>query len=424
MKIYCGTIIVLLMCPGLADKPGFGKPNIFIMIPDTYSPHEQKRLAALEKAGIMDSLPEKEFDDIVLLASKICKAPVSLISLVDEKRQWFKAKVGIEMVQTAREISFCTHAIMDDKVMIVEDALLDEHFYNNPLVKGEPYIRFYAGFPIISGDGYRLGALCVIDYVPRKLNGDQLFTVKVLARHVGKMIELKQRNRELESLNNVLQRISSITAHDIRGPIRTLQTIVSMITEGYVSQNELETMLPMAEAQLENTLRLLNNLVEWGKIQVGNGRNVKAEFLLYEPVAACIEENKFNAALKSNAIINNVKKSITINSDENAFRFIIRNLLNNAIKFTSNGIITVDYSRYKKYHVIAVRDTGIGMETDNKIESENGMVKYRKRLGTDMEKGSGLGLLLVNEQLTKMNGFFEIESARGVGTVVRVFLPL
>ncbi|HLH54624.1 MAG TPA: GAF domain-containing protein [Verrucomicrobiae bacterium] len=158
--------------------------------------NEKKRLKVLWQYDVLDTVPEVIFDDLTELAAGICEAPIALISLVDEKRQWFKSKVGITLSETSRDVSFCSHAIQQPDLFIVPDATQDPRFAQNPLVISDPKIRFYAGAPLITPDGYALGTLCVIDKVPRTLRDDQKQAMRVLARHIVSQLELRRRSRE------------------------------------------------------------------------------------------------------------------------------------------------------------------------------------------------------------------------------------
>jgi GAF domain-containing protein len=170
---------------------------------------EKKRLKVLWQYEVLDTIPEEVFDDLADLAAQICEAPIALISLVDEKRQWFKAKVGVTVSETSRDSSFCAYAITQGDLFIVPDATLDERFANNPLVTSEPKIRFYAGAPLITPDGHALGTLCVIDKVPRELRPEQKQALRILARHVVTQLELRRRSRELGDVRQESARLKS-----------------------------------------------------------------------------------------------------------------------------------------------------------------------------------------------------------------------
>jgi two-component system, cell cycle sensor histidine kinase and response regulator CckA len=159
--------------------------------------NEARRLKVLWQYDVLDTVPEEVFDDLTELAARICEAPIALISLIDEDRQWFKAKVGVTLNETSRDISFCAHAIKHHDLFIIPDATQDERFANNPLVISDPKIRFYAGAPLITPDGYALGTLCVIDKVPRDLRPEQKQALRVLARHVMMQLELRRHAKEL-----------------------------------------------------------------------------------------------------------------------------------------------------------------------------------------------------------------------------------
>lgn len=153
---------------------------------------EEERLEALRDYRILDTPDEKGYDDLVALAAQICDVPIALISLVDSNRQWFKAKVGLEARETSRDISFCAHAILNDDILVIQDALADSRFATNPLVTCAPNIRFYAGMPLLTPAGLPLGTLCVIDHEPRELNAAQIRALESLARQVVTQMELRR----------------------------------------------------------------------------------------------------------------------------------------------------------------------------------------------------------------------------------------
>ncbi len=169
--------------------------------------NEKQRLKVLWQYSVLDTMPEEIFDDLTELAARICEAPVAMITLVDEDRQWFKAKVGVSINETSRDISFCAHAITQPGLFIVPDATRDERFAKNPLVKSDPKVRFYAGAPLVSPDGYALGTLCVIDKVPRELRPEQKQALRILARHVVSQLELRRRSNELADARQEKKRI-------------------------------------------------------------------------------------------------------------------------------------------------------------------------------------------------------------------------
>ena len=190
--------------------------------------NEEARIVALEKYAILDSDPEQAFDDLTLLASFVCRTPIALISLVDEDRQWFKSRVGLNATETSRDIAFCSTAILQSDVFVVSDALKDDRFRDNPLVVSEPHIRFYAGAPLINEDGYALGTLCVVDRAPRELTPEQREALEALSRLVLAQMEFRrnlillkealtdrtkeehERQRELVHVQETLMRVMGI----------------------------------------------------------------------------------------------------------------------------------------------------------------------------------------------------------------------
>ncbi len=153
---------------------------------------EQERLEALHDYRILDTPPERAYDDLTALAAYVCDVPIALVSLVDSHRQWFKSKVGLDAAETDRDISFCAHAILAEDILVIQDTLADSRFAANPLVTCAPNIRFYAGVPLLTPEALPLGTLCVIDHEPRDLSEVQIQALEGLARQVVTVMELRR----------------------------------------------------------------------------------------------------------------------------------------------------------------------------------------------------------------------------------------
>ncbi|MFP5040633.1 ATP-binding protein [Parasediminibacterium sp. JCM 36343] len=391
--------------------------------------NEQQRLWELYNYEIMDTPPEEEFDEIVKLASQICNVPISLISLVETSRQWFKAKVGIEASETAREISFCGHAIAsNEEIFEVGDASQDYRFFDNPFVTNEPNVRFYAGVPLINKNGIKLGTLCVINSVPQHLTDDQSFALKVLARQVIKLLDLRLNNKALTAQKIRLKqqaemqnRIISIIAHDVRSPVASLKQIVEFNNNNILSDVEAKELMQVAEVHLDGTLDLLSDLLEWGRLQI-NAHNCEYKQIdLYKMIEEKFQRLYAGSSIKQNKLVNLVDKDLVICTDPNALRFIIRNLLSNANKFTEKGIITIYAQREKDKVLISISDTGVGMDekTSNRLFDGGGK---RSTLGTHKEKGSGLGLLFTKDFIDMLGGTITIKSTKSKGTTFYIEL--
>ncbi len=248
---------------------------------------EQARLAALRRYRILDTEPEQRFDDLTLLASQICDTPISLITLIDSDRQWFKSRIGLDVEETSRGVAFCTHAITQPGIMQVPDATGDARFRDNPFVTGEPKVRFYAGAPIVTPEGHALGTLCVIDIRPRTLSEGQLRALDALRRQVETQLELRRNLDELSAALAERDRAEAAQATlvtELRASLENVEKLGALLP--FCSTCELNLTIPATPASIPRVSEGVRQLL------VGKGWSddelMKVELALDEALANAI----------------------------------------------------------------------------------------------------------------------------------------
>lgn len=316
---------------------------------------ESARLAALRRYRILDTDPEEAFDDLTLLATQICGTPIAALTLIDEDRQWFKSKVGLTTTETARNLSFCTHAIQTPhEIMIVPNALSDLRFTDNPFVKGDPRIRFYAGAPLLSDDGQALGTLCVIDSVPRMLSPEQLQALDALRRQAQAQLQLRLNLIELREALSERDRAET----EQQGLIAELKQSLERVDKlsglmQFCSTCQLNLTLPAVPSSIERVSEGVTQLLTgkgWNEADI-----IKVDLALQEALA--------------NGIRHGAK--------------------NDPSKFIQ-CVVTTDPTGEL---VIVVRDPGPGFDpakVPNPLEAEN------------MMKSSGRGVFLINQLMDEV----------------------
>ena len=394
--------------------------------------NEKGRLAALRELNILDSDFEKDYDELAELASFICDTPIAMISLVDENRQWFKAKIGIEARETPRDHAFCAHAILNDELFIVNDTFKDKRFSDNPLVLSDPNIRFYAGAPLITDDGYSLGTICTIDRKPKELNHDQKNALRILAKQVMKQFELRRAvkrmqvySKEIYELNLSKDKFFSIMAHDLRSPFNSILGYSKILLDEIdtLDKEQIKEFTRNLGASTNTAFTLVDNLLNWSLLESGKIQKKVTKFELSELFREVKVLLSGIAAKKQIKIIIEPADGIFISADRNMIFSVIQNLVSNSLKFTNeNGSIVLSAEVKEDNVIVKVKDFGIGM-TDEQLDSLFKLDSQVSGVGTQGEKGSGFGLLLCKQFVEINNGELEVESTVNEGATFSITLP-
>lgn len=388
--------------------------------------NESDRLAALKRYQILDTESEELFDSISQLAAATCDVPIALISLIDEQRQWFKAKVGIDACETSRDYAFCAHAILNpEELLIVPDATKDSRFHDNPLVTGAPDIRFYAGAPIVTKDKQALGTLCVIDTQTREITEKQRQALVHLSKQVCANLELRLAHKKLQLLNESKNRFFSILSHDLRAPIYSLLSIAELLNdpESGFSPNEVEEFHRHLLTNAQVTRRTAENLLQMVQFEEGRFAFDPAQLDLRETLESAEASLSGRSASKRIAIRTQCPPQQKVWADPRLLQSIAQNLLSNALKFSHpDSEINITAKQENDTLTLCIEDHGVGIKPHN-IPKIFALDAAHSTAGTEGEQGSGLGLNLCKQFANRLQGDLHIDSEVGKGTRVTLTLP-
>jgi len=308
--------------------------------------NEADRLAALYSLHVLDTAPESDFDDIVKLASKVCGVPIALVSLIDVDRQWFKATVGTRLRETPREQSFCGHAILGREVLVVPDVREDPRFAGNPTVGEHGGVRFYAGAPLITSDGFALGTLCVLDSEPRRLDPEQVQALRALARQVTSQLELRQYASALANTTARLQELerrkddlAGLVDGPLRAPLRLMRSYLADL--GHTGHHDLELAELVGRAtaaHVRGFSDLLDHLASMAEAGCGADALHMRQIDLTRLTQRAVEAVRPIAATKQIWILNQAGgPSLPIIADPVRLEQVLMHLLFAAVKYTPAG---------------------------------------------------------------------------------------
>ena len=379
--------------------------------------NESLRQNDLKQYMILDSVDEEQFDRITELASIICETPISVISLVDKDRQWFKSRHGnIPVTETSRDIAFCSHAILDpNNILVVNDVQKDERFRDNPLTTGDPHINFYAGAPLISEAGFPLGTLCVIDHKPRELSEYKLKALKMLADWVVVQMELKRKNYELERMQIELQstvrelkHFGQVISHDLRSPLRGIMILAKELENDYG---------PLLDDEGKRITSFIYNRSAFMN-------KMALQLLEYASTPRLLQESRENFPVKSlfdeTAMMLDIPEHFRLEYNVNgqemiapkmAVQQILLNLCTNAIKYNDkdNGVLKLDFKESETHYQFSVEDNGPGIPASFQVKMYE-LFQTLNITDRNSEKGTGIGLTTVKKLVETLGGSIDLHS--------------
>jgi signal transduction histidine kinase len=368
---------------------------------------EDLRLQSIKKLKILDTDFEERFDRISRFTKKTLKVETVLISVVGENRQWFKSSVGFEIKETPRNISFCGHAILSDKILNIPDTTKDKRFLDNPLVTNSPNIRMYAGRPLHGPDSQRIGTLCLISYSPRVLTSEELQTLDDLGAWAELELNTKKINNALKNGREYLQEL-----------LDEKTTLTKLMRQLKLSNEEFEQFIEVAAQDLKDQLAgakrmqiLIDRLLNYSELEIKTAHLIKIDMnILCQTVL-----EKLKIEIEEKRVLINIEELPTIVANKNQISQAVYNLIQNAIKFNNQDspIINISYDETNSDWEFHIKDNGIGI--DMKYENRIFLIFHRLDKGKEYD-GQGLGLSICKRIIEKHGGKIWFDSQVGQGS--------
>ena len=380
-------------------------------------PNEAERLQALRSYGILDTAVEPAFDDITRIASYVCQTPISLISLVDEGRQWFKSEVGLGLRETPLDQSICAHALLEHSFLEVQDTTKDARFDCNPLVTGEPHLRFYAGALLRTPDGLPLGTVCVLDNKPRQLSPEQRDILAALARQVMSQMEFRRALLLSDRLQRNISRLMAVAGHDLKQPLQVMVIAIDRIRSKLTDAKDRERLGLAIDAGMRMAEEL-DRLAETSVLQTGLGAPKLSRFPVSDIFQSIVHTWHLHAEAKGLRLVV-LPSRAQIVSDPGMLRAIIGNLVGNAIKYTARGRVLVGCRKHGNFLSIEVLDSGSGIPAE-----QLGAIFDAFHQIHPASEGLGLGLSIVRRTAEALGHPIALKSDLARGSHFTVLVPL
>lgn len=389
--------------------------------------NELDRLDSVKDYRLLDTQETSEFDSLTQLGAKITNSPICLITLIDEERNWFKAHLGTELTEDPRDRSFCGHAInQPESPLIVDDATKDKRFFDNPLVKGETQIHFYAGFPIVNKEGYALGTICVMDHKPKSLSEEQSQMMKALAiqalflmEHWKKEKQLVELNTELIEVNKNLNQFSRILSEDFNSPISKLKKNAAELLQHYNEKDEdiNEKKLIEIVKSSEKIEYLIDSFLEHNKTRdllSASKKNIEIKALIKEVIQIVDPHNLHKVTYN--------KDFQLLRGREAALKRILINLLKNSVRHHDQARANIDIKIKStgRFCQFIITDDGPGVHP----MFQKSIFEIYNRGEKMNPQGVGIGLATVKKLVEGMGGEISLENVNGRGLKVEFQIPI
>ena len=385
---------------------------------------EYMRLNELSSFDILDSLPEKEYNEITLLASSICNTPISLITFIDDQRQWIKARTGIDLKETKKEDSFCQYTIQNDDLLIIENAENHPLIGNNKFVL-ENHVRFYAGAPLITSEGNRLGALCVIDMKPHSISKQQKEALRILASKIILLLELRRKTSQLQQEKKILQDINegldkfaySLT-HDLKAPVNNIITIADLINKEAekIQSPHITSLSVLMQERANNVKGMIKGVLDFARKKNLDKliEKVSVNALILEIKDILPEGKDFKFNLPPGFPV--------VETERVPLMQIFQNLIANAIKYhhLGKGIIEISMITKDKFYTFSVKDDGPGILK----EKQKLIFEAFERASAQNQDNYGIGLSTVRDIIRQKGGELWVDSEIGEGTTFFFTWPI
>ena len=392
--------------------------------------NELRRQQVLERYLILDTEAEEDFDDLTALAAAVAGTPIAAVSLIDGNRQWFKARLGLTATETARDVAFCAHTILGAEPLVIADAHLDPRFRDNPLVTGDLSIRFYAGIPLRTPDGEALGSLCVIDQQPRVITVQQLVSLKILARQVMLLLELRRARDLARASADAKGDFLATMSHEIRTPLNGVLGMTDLLLDTPLNDEQREH-VQTVRACGDHLLTVINDVLDFSKLESGKVSLEQLPTDLEDLVSQVRKVCAPNAVAKGLEFRTewDAQAGLRRLGDPTRIRQALLNFVSNAIKFTASGAVTLRVRAPAATNAaparvrFEVQDTGIGL-TPAQIQGLFQRFSQADSSTTRRFGGSGLGLAITRRIVELMGGTVGVDSVPTQGSTFWFELPM